>query len=122
MVTLITMIIDEETKGKELYKFMSENMNFDQVMDLYILLKNDIKSSNLIGTQCCYEEEQEKERAGEQKKFNINIKTNVIDIHEFIIKNMSFIEVLIIYSLINNKIKNLAADWYSSITDEGKNI
>lgn len=118
---MVTLVIDEKAKGKEIYKIMSKDMSFNQMTDLYFLLKKDIELSNVVGTQCCYDEE-EAEEINEKIMFEMNIKTNVIDIHEFIIKNISFMEVLTLYSLINNKIKNMAADWYSSITDEGKNI
>lgn len=40
---LLTMSINQNTNAKELYKFIKQNMIFDEVIELYRLLKTKVE-------------------------------------------------------------------------------
>lgn len=49
----VSLMVNEDTKGIELYRFIINNMKFSEVMDLYTSLKYKIEYSTSLKDRCC---------------------------------------------------------------------
>lgn len=52
-VQKLSFMVNEDTKGIELYRFIIYNMKFYEVMDLYVSLKYRIEYSKNLEDRCC---------------------------------------------------------------------